>query len=352
MNQLESLCPVCGRQDADMTFIRSALAWTQTLEMQNRTHSADAKLITCKSCGEFVVTDQDYVNVKNGRAKGDWNPYHLSALLREQSIRPLPRYWLQDEMAPYGPLQRTDLAAIDLRELLEHWPRAVPERIDRALCNFARLSKRGGEQVRLGEAALSLLFAESESEAEFHLTALVENGILKAGGAQPLKWPVEVTPKGWKHFEEITRGASSPDNPVFVAMWFGGDTEIAAMDAAYHEAIQPAIEKAGYRATRVDLVEHNGWIMDKVLGDIRLAPFVVADFTGNRNGVYFEAGFARGIGIPVINSCRQVDFEKAHFDTKQLNHVFWTTPDELRERLYNRIMGTVGPGPHRHSEKK
>lgn len=70
---------------------------------------------------------------------------------------------------------------------------------------------------------------------------------------------------------------------------------------------------------QLDQVEHNEHIMDKILAMIRIAPFVVADFTHHRNGVYFEAGFAKGLGIPVVSCCRQDEFEKAHCDTKQLN---------------------------------
>jgi len=140
---------------------------------------------------------------------------------------------------------------------------------------------------------------------------------------------------------------------VFVAMWYGGkeDTEDGGktqqeMNRIYEDGIKPAVEDAGYHVIRVDLVEHNEWIMDQVLGLIRLAPFVVADFTGHRHGVYFEAGFARGLGKPVIQTCEEGDLDKAHFDTRQLNHVLWTKPEDLRKRLYNRIINSVGPGPH------
>lgn len=133
---------------------------------------------------------------------------------------------------------------------------------------------------------------------------------------------------------------------MFVAMWFGGETDTKVMDDVFNNGIQQAIEAAGYRATRVDLTEHNDWIMDKVLGDIRRAPFVVADFTEHRNGVYLEAGFARGLGIPVIHTCRKDHLSKAHFDTAQLNHVVWEKTAELQEKLYHRILGTIGEGPY------
>jgi nucleoside 2-deoxyribosyltransferase len=247
-------------------------------------------------------------------------------------------------MDPYGPLEREDLAPIDLNELLERWPHTVPERIDRTLCNLARLSPTGGHVVEVGYEDTSLAFAETSAEAQYHINSLIRREYVEV--ASRINLALTLTADGWERFQQLTRGASTPENPAFVAMWFGDEDQRADMNEAYERGIHAAIGLAGYRDVRVDLVEHNEWIMDKVLGDIRLAPFVVADFTGHRNGVYFEAGFARGRGITVIHTCRKNDFGQAHFDTKQLNHVLWENPDELRERLYDRIMGTVGRGPH------
>jgi nucleoside 2-deoxyribosyltransferase len=136
-------------------------------------------------------------------------------------------------------------------------------------------------------------------------------------------------------------------------MWFGvseksdpTDMTTVEMKRIYEKGIRPAVEAAGYRVTRVDLEEFNDCIMDKVLGDIRAAPFVVADFTGHRNGVYLEAGFARGLGHPVIQTCAESHMDKAHFDTRHLNHICWKDASDLRERLLQRIRGTIGVGPY------
>ena len=135
-------------------------------------------------------------------------------------------------------------------------------------------------------------------------------------------------------------------------MWYGtdekkteNDLSKADMKRVYDEGIEPAVVRAGYHATRVDLQPFNDFIMDQVFSSIRRAPFVVADFTGNRNGVYMEAGFARGLGIPVIHTCKKDHLDDAHFDVKQINHIVWTTEAELAEKLYYRIANTVGPGP-------
>ncbi len=251
-------------------------------------------------------------------------------------------------MEPYGPLEWDGvLAPIDLNELLGRWPRTVPDRIDRTLCNLARLSPTGGHRVDLTHEDAAVAFAETRGEAQYNIKTLVDRNLVQGVfGSGGLASELTLTLDGWARFEKLTRGASAPENPVFVAMWFGDTDQKARMDEAFHKAIQPAIEQAGYLATRVDLVEHNDWIMDKVLGDIRLAPFVVADFTGHRNGVYFEAGFARGLGIPVIHTCKAEHLDNAHFDTVQLNHVLWRTPEELRKKLYHRIIGSIGQGPH------
>ncbi len=225
------------------------------------------------------------------------------------------------------------------------WPRTVPERIDRTLCNLASISPTGGYRIDLRRDDTAIAFAELPREIDYNLTALSDYGFVGMQ-SNSLGYEVTLTPEGWAHFEKLTGGTSAPQNPVFVAMWFGGSDERKSMDAAFQQAIQPAIEQAGYRATRVDLAEHNDWIMDKILGDIRLAPFVVADFTGNRNGVYFEAGFARGLKIPVIHTCHEEHFGSAHFDTVQLNHVLWKSPEDLRKKLYHRIVGSIGPGPY------
>jgi hypothetical protein len=60
-----------------------------------------------------------------------------------------------------------------------------------------------------------------------------------------------------------------------------------------------------------------------------------------RPGVYFELGFAMGLGIKVIRSCREDEIDQAHFDTRQYNHIVWNTLGELRERLVARMNATA-----------
>lgn len=76
---------------------------------------------------------------------------------------------------------------------------------------------------------------------------------------------------------------------------------------------------------------------------------MVADFTCEkekvRGGVYFEAGFAMGLGIPVIWTVEKGSLGDVHFDTRQYNHIVWDTPETLRNMLKARIGAVIGDGP-------
>jgi len=115
-------------------------------------------------------------------------------------------------------------------------------------------------------------------------------------------------------------------------MWFNPD-----LVNIYEKGIVPALEANGYDPVRVDRIHFNDKIDDRIIAEIRKSGLLIADFTGHRGGVYFEAGFALGLGIDVIFTCRADDIEKAHFDTRQYNHITWTDTDDLYTQLNDRL---------------
>lgn len=151
---------------------------------------------------------------------------------------------------------------------------------------------------------------------------------------------VTLTVRGLVALEEEIYAAAS--DTAFVAMWFAPEVSVA-----YDEGIAPAVEELGYRPVRIDRQEHNNKIDDEIIAAIRRARFVIADFScgsdGVRGGVYYEAGFAAGLGIPVIHMVRESDVVALHFDTRQINHIVWTDHADLRQKLVNRIGATLGP---------
>ena len=156
-----------------------------------------------------------------------------------------------------------------------------------------------------------------------------------------------LTVEGYARLAELET-ANTESSKGFVAMWFDD-----SINKAWEEGIKRGIEDAGYEAVRIDQQEHNNKIDDEIIAEIRRSRFVVADFTqgkdGARGGVYYEAGFAHGLGIEVIFTCKKDKLKKVHFDTRQYNHIDWETPGELRERLAARISAVIGDGPYKEN---
>ena len=193
------------------------------------------------------------------------------------------------------------------------------------------------------------LYAWSESiewsEIEYLLNYLSKNGWMEAPaiGMPGSGWLVTV--EGHNRVEELEIQDRAIDHSqAFVAMWFDD-----SMVEAYEEGIGPAIETTGYTPLVINRKEHINRIDDEIEAEIRRSRFVVADFThggsGARGGVYYEAGLAKGRNLPVIFTCREDSLETLHFDTNHYNHIVWSTPEELLEKLKNRILSVIGEGP-------
>ena len=116
-------------------------------------------------------------------------------------------------------------------------------------------------------------------------------------------------------------------------MWFDKD-----MNDTYTNAIYPALDDTGYKPYRVDLDKSNTNMIDnKIIAEIRKSGLLVVDLTGARPSVTFEAGFAMGLGIELIWTCREDDKKKIPFDIRQFPFIIWKTHEELKEELINKI---------------
>lgn len=122
----------------------------------------------------------------------------------------------------------------------------------------------------------------------------------------------------------------------FVAMWFD-----ASMEEVYQCGIYKPLKDIGFNPVRVDKIEHNDRIDQIIFDLIRRSRFVVADFTGNRAGVYYESGFASGLGLPVIHTCRRDSFVERHFDVHTINTIVYDTIENLATDLRRRVVETI-----------
>ena len=244
---------------------------------------------------------------------------------------------------------------IDLRKQGVEWPEVTPELIEQAktasalpihqradrLLSFLAEST-GSVAGRIGVTASTLeAYAWSEStswqEVDYFLHYLARSGWLEGDFFQG-GFDGQVSVDGHRRIAEL--GTNQDSSKAFVAMWF--DDSVAD---AQRDGIEAGIRDAGFNPLAINRKEHINKIEDEVIAEIRRSRFLVADFThgkdGARGSVYYEAGFAHGLGLPVIFTCHQDDVANLHFDTSHYSHIVWTDPADLREKLKNRILAVI-----------
>lgn len=315
-----------------------------------RNPDGDGALYGCNHCGSFFlgIMEEDHLEYMT---KND--PERLkraAALLFERNAKGLTSPFVVDFEGGKEPPNR-HFVVIRFDDLLAQWPATVAELLDRCLLNICHLSEKPGRRVDFHDINNPyLFFSKSPGQYVFCKNALQDYKWINVDLVDRRNiFRIQVTAKGWARFDELTRYHGKLSNPVFVAMWFGGKTssDQQRMTDRFEQTIKAPCMKLGWLAERVDSEEHNESIMDRIVALIREAPFMIADLTKNNQGVYYEAGFAKGLGKEVIYLVNESEPEPVHFDLSGVNHVRWTEEAELRTKLENRILGTMGRGPHR-----
>ena len=122
------------------------------------------------------------------------------------------------------------------------------------------------------------------------------------------------------------RGDKFEPNLVFVIMSFMGQ----GMDESF-SAIRDECAKLGLRALRADDSTGSGFIIKEIVEYIETAEFIVCDLTHERPNVYYELGYAHGVGNQPLNMLLVAREEtNLHFDIMPLRVRFYASTEHLR----------------------
>jgi plasmid maintenance system antidote protein VapI len=121
------------------------------------------------------------------------------------------------------------------------------------------------------------------------------------------------------------------DKPrIFVAMPFADD-----FTDFYEFGVRQTAEKVGYECERIDEVEFNGSISQEILKRIDAADLLVAEVSMQNANVYYELAWAQAKGKPTILCTK--DLENLPFDTRDLNHIVYSSVYSLIAPLEKRL---------------
>ena len=235
--------------------------------------------IICQRCGHYWISD----DAKDSLAEKPFSSVQRGTVSG----------WLRQ-----NPKQR--ILRADVQRLYEMPALAVSEQADRLLRHLAKLHPQPGATFAI--PCVTPTFrqphglrrrAHDVSHSRLPRPSCAVSMI--SGAAANSEFTATIAPEGWARLEQLQ--SVNPDSPhAFIAMHFHASTD------DIRKELTAGVERAGYRVLIVDEKPSNDFILDEILGGIRQSRFVVADFTNQRGGVYFEAGFAQGLGLPVVRT--------------------------------------------------
>lgn len=301
------LCPVCGPvHDGHATTFETG---------------RDSDGIDCKVCGRFEISGSAGPGIVNPKVA------NLSAVQRAYFSHRL-RQQAQEEHAP---LITTDWLKRVLDDARLPSPSMQANNLIRLIGDQV---SETGKPYFPHQSIPAIVGAPNPSALYRLIDQLVERGlILKVGSEQRpsdtggvvQKGVYDLTLDGWERYESERRGQIA-GGYGFIALKFGD----GLLDRFVKEVVKPTVRKGiGYDLVDMRDVAQAGVIDNIMRAQIRDAAFVIVDLTHDNSGAYWEAGYAEGLGKPVIYICERTKFEdaKTYFDTNHCTTVLWSQDD-------------------------
>lgn len=149
-----------------------------------------------------------------------------------------------------------------------------------------------------------------------------------------------------RRFENISIPEIKKRNQIFIAMMFSETTK-----SIYEDGYKPVIQSMNYSVMRIDEKEYAGSIINEIQNEISDSIALIADLTGNRGGVYYEAGIAKGLQlcnhpIKLLLTCQMEFFntERVHFDVSGDNILLYDDVEDLKKKLNLRLSAVLKGG--------
>lgn len=290
----------------------------------------DAVLIDCPHCGEFALSGSLEASLPHIRSTPESSPKISHALRRaaEANERPLFTTYTVDAILRQQLPRPREQADLLVRWLAEH-------------------VSGPGETLWITHATHgAIVGARSPAGFELIVDHLFETGLLTGNQSKTIgggdNAHATLTFVGWEQYENLRRG-SSVYRKAFMAMKFGDSLLENVLEAVF----KPTALRAGFDLFKLTDRPKAGLIDNRMRAEIQACDFVVADLSHDNLGAYWEAGYAEGLGKPVIYTCEKSKFEvaKTHFDTNHHLTILWdqAAPKDCAQEFLATIRATL---PH------
>lgn len=132
---------------------------------------------------------------------------------------------------------------------------------------------------------------------------------------------------------ELPKSSDEDENYIFVVMSFSKEPVFIDVYKAIERGVKRWNRKCNVE--KVDQIEDDFKITDRIFQCIERASIVIADLTGERPNVYYELGYARGLNKRVIHLAKKDTL--LHFDVKDFNTIIYDNMTNLEQSLAKRL---------------
>lgn len=292
---MESICPVCQQK---------------LNKHQERPETRDGDFFSCPRCGDFFasgsalsILPRKLESIKDSSAK-------ISHMLRHSY--------------EYGNKNPT-LYSTTIDEVLKKNLPNPREQADLLIRWFGKTIDGPGERIEINSMFhRSIIGAKSDEGFALIVNHLFEKEMLDGHVFETMRSPFggnfTLSFDAWDYYEELNRGNKNY-RKAFIAMKFGDHI----LDQIVESVFKPSVKQAGFDLIKLDDEPIAGLIDDRLRVEIQSSQFLIADLSHDNPGAYWEAGYAEGLGKPVIYACEKSKFEKekTHFDTNHHLTVIW-----------------------------
>ncbi|MEO1412061.1 MAG: hypothetical protein AAFW73_19385 [Bacteroidota bacterium] len=243
-------------------------------------------------------------------------------------------YW--ESPAPEGSVPVFDL--VDYL-LSANYPRTPKEKLEFLFLALYHRQQWDGARIRTSEdhelENYGAYYMVNPAEYQFYLATLTQQGLLET---VELNMGHCLTYAGLNRVIELQENGLHSDR-CFIAMSFSPEERIRQI----RQAIKEACVATGFVPILIDEVYFDSdiTINDAMIAEIKRCKFCIADFTQQKDGVYFEAGFASGRGLKVLYTCHRDDRKGRHFDVRAFPFLYYEDMATLKSGLINKIKAWI-----------
>lgn len=302
LENIDFICPFCGKTHQNKAIIGPMMFYclgiflldiaTCNREILSRWYREDEQILAWSRLGYYIA--QNYL----GRQREP-----------ETGLKPIDFMWVLDNIELPTPAQQADNLILYLSEHTSGLGQFIEIKYD----------ELPGKQI---QAWIGAIDRTNLIEILQELTA--SKLLTHPQPPNAAYWRPSLTIAGWNRAEELKK-VNKKSTQAFMAMKFD-----AQQQKFIKTFLAPAVKKVGFDLKLLpDITSVESLIDNKLRVAINRSRFLICDLTHGNRGAYWEAGYAEGLGLPVIYIC-----EKQALDTKENIHF-----DVNHQEIYSWIDG-------------